>query len=40
MMHQMKEVMSRSNETLLHDALGVMSLAIMLVVALYLPGLF
>lgn len=40
MLHQVKDVISRSDETLFHDVVGVLSLAVMLVVGLHLPALF
>ncbi len=40
MLHQIKTVATRSQDTLLADALGAAALMITLVGALYLPGLF
>ncbi|WP_301951091.1 hypothetical protein [Roseovarius sp. EL26] len=39
MLHQIKTVAHTSRETLLSDALGVVALMVILVGALYLPGL-
>lgn len=39
MMHQIRSSFHRSQTTLLPDAMGVAALAVMLVVALHLPGL-
>lgn len=38
MLTQIKTAVSRSQHTLLQDALGVASLVVMLLVALHLPG--
>lgn len=40
MLHQVKDVIRRSDETLFQDVVGVLSLVVMLVVGLHLPGLF
>jgi hypothetical protein len=40
MIHQIKTVAVRSQDTLLADALGAMALVVMLMGCLYLPGLF
>ncbi len=39
MMHQIVTSFHRAHSTLLQDAIGVAALAVMLVVALHLPGL-
>lgn len=39
MMHQIKSAAARSSETILGDAIGAAALMVMLVGALYLPGL-
>lgn len=39
MMHQIKTAAIRSSETILGDAIGAAALVVMLVGALYLPGL-
>lgn len=38
MLSEFKSVLSRAQGTLLQDAAGVVSLAVLLVVTLYLPG--
>ncbi|CUH41461.1 MULTISPECIES: hypothetical protein [Ruegeria] len=40
MLTQIKTAISRSHSTLLQDAAGAVSLVVMLVVALHLPGAF
>ncbi len=40
MLHQVKDVIRRSDETLFQDVVGALSLVVMLVVGLHLPGLF
>ncbi|MDK3020369.1 hypothetical protein [Pseudodonghicola flavimaris] len=39
MLNQIKTAMTTNRDTLLQDALGVVSLVVMLVAALHLPGL-
>ncbi len=40
MLTQIKTAIARSQSTLLQDAIGAVSLAVMLMVALHLPGTF
>ncbi len=39
MAYDVKSVLNRSSDTLVQDAIGAVSLGVMLVVGLYLPGL-
>lgn len=40
MLEDLKQVLVRSHSRLLSDALGVLSIAVMLMVGLHLPGMF
>ncbi|MGB8811987.1 MAG: hypothetical protein WCC57_02275 [Paracoccaceae bacterium] len=39
MLNELKSILSRSSDTLIEDALGVVSLFTLLIAGLYLPGL-